>query len=917
MAADKIQRMPRAPVLPSVLTGAKNVDTPAAPGDALGPGAQADTDVPSELRLARSAAARLALAHQDYLRHSTFLHQQFLALRQKTQVPAFPALPSPVPQVDAAAPPLAPMRPKGPKLGRRELEIHGAGKISSIFGPLFERQDRHRHQLRIAKPPLLFVDRIIGISGTPAAMGPGTILSETDVLPSSWYLDAFGRMPPSVMVEAGQANIVLMSYLGIDLQHEGDRVYRLISSDTRVLGSPPRAGETLSYEISTDGHAKLGDIQLFTLNVIASAGGTVRATARMQAGLFSAADLANATSLTWDAATDRRKLEGPLDTPVRRSSHSAFSHAQVTAFIEGRPFDCFGTGFERTQAHVRPPTISGGRLRAIDEVEVLDPAGGPWQRGYLRAITAIPANAWFFAAHFHDDPCMPGFLMLEGVFQCLAFYLAALGFTIDRDGWRFDVVPGSDYNLRWRGQVSPGHRLLTYELFVESLSASPEPTLLADVVMSVDGKRVFWVRRMRVRLTPDVPLDAFRQSGPVSHKLTGDPVPLARLGGLLGHSDPRPPAKLGEHPLGYAAVLAMAWGWPSDAFGPTYRPLDGMRVTRLPGPPLLLVSRITELAATVGVRRSGSELTAAYDVPADIWYFEQNGTAAMPFVAFLEMLLQPCGILSWITDVDPQASYDQNRVYRNLDGTLTVHAAVTPQLGALKTRVQLISAPLMSNLRLFKFAIECRLGDRLIAQAQSDFGFFPPETMAAQSGLPTPQEERDRLRTPSEYLVDLTERPAKYFAGSLRLPGPMLCMLKRVTGFWPKGGSAGLGYLRGEKTLHPGDWYFQAHFFEDPVQPGSLGLEGLCQLLQFYMIEVGLGAGIAGARFECPMRARPVTWKYRGQIVPENQRVEYELEITELGHDERGPFAVAQGWLWVDGMRVYHVKNLGIQILSN
>ena len=33
------------------------------------------------------------------------------------------------------------------------------------------------------------------------------------------------------MIESGQADLMLISYLGIDLQHEGDRIYRLLGCE--------------------------------------------------------------------------------------------------------------------------------------------------------------------------------------------------------------------------------------------------------------------------------------------------------------------------------------------------------------------------------------------------------------------------------------------------------------------------------------------------------------------------------------------------------------------------------------------------------------------------------------------------------------------------------------------------------------
>ena len=43
--------------------------------------------------------------------------------------------------------------------------------------------------------------------------------------------------------------------------------------------------------------------------------------------------------------------------------------------------------------------------------------------------------------------------MFEGCLQGMAFYLAALGFTLDHDSWRFEPVPDETYKLRCRGQA--------------------------------------------------------------------------------------------------------------------------------------------------------------------------------------------------------------------------------------------------------------------------------------------------------------------------------------------------------------------------------------------------------------------------------------------------------------------------------
>ena len=37
--------------------------------------------------------------------------------------------------------------------------------------------------------------------------------------------------------------------------------------------------------------------------------------------------------------------------------------------------------------------------------------------------------------------------------------------------------------------------------------------------------------------------------------------------------------------------------------------------------------------------------------------------------------------------------------------------------------------------------------------------------------------------------------------------------------------------MRAEKAIVADQWFFKAHFYQDPVQPGSLGLEALLQAL--------------------------------------------------------------------------------------
>jgi 3-hydroxymyristoyl/3-hydroxydecanoyl-(acyl carrier protein) dehydratase len=174
----------------------------------------------------------------------------------------------------------------------------------------------------------------------------------------------------------------------------------------------------------------------------------------------------------------------------------------VRAFAQGRPYECFGRGFELARAHKDSPRIPERHMQLFDEVVDFDPRGGPWKRGYLRAELTLAPTTWFFHSHFLNDPCMPGTLMFEGALQCMAFYLAAVGYTLDKDGWHFSPVPDEPFELICRGQVTPKTQSVVYEIFVEELHVAPLPTLYAAVLCTVDGLKAFHVRRMGYRLTP-------------------------------------------------------------------------------------------------------------------------------------------------------------------------------------------------------------------------------------------------------------------------------------------------------------------------------------------------------------------------------------------------------------------------------
>ncbi len=705
-------------------------------------------------------------------------------------------------------------------------------------------------------------------------------------------------MPAGIMVESGQADLMLISWLGADFLNKSDRVYRLLGCELQSHGPLPRPGETLHYEISVDGHAEQDGVRLFFFHYNCWIDGVLRMSVRSgQAGFFTDGELANSAGVLWSAETATPKPGARLDPPRVTTAKRRLDADDVSRMIAGDLEGCFGPAFALASTHTRTPTIAGGKMRLLDEVTELSYDGGPWKRGYLRARLALSPDSWFFRGHFKNDPCMPGTLMLEGGLQAMQILMTAFGFTLDHDGARFEPVAEQNYSLRCRGQATPTSREVVYEIFVEEIEDGPVPTLYADILGSVDGRKAFHCKRMALALVPAWPMDPGRMRPAIP-------------------DDDRPVAIVDGFRFDYRSLLACAWGRPSDAFGPMYARFDGPRkVARLPGPPYHFMSRVAAVEGPIGGMQTGSRAIIDYDVPQDEWYFAENGARTMPFAVLLETALQPCG---WLASyVGGALGADEDLCFRNLDGTGTQHIEITDDVGTLTTTTTLTSISTAGAMVIVGFDVTLSAKDTLVYSLKTVFGFFPAEAMANQAGLATTDEQRAALVAPGGDAIDLVSRPARFFGGTLCLAsGEKVLMIDRVTGLWRDGGAAGLGRLRAEKSIAAGQWFFKAHFFTDPVQPGSLGMEALLQAVQALVIEKGIAEGILRPRFETQALGVAMTWKYRGQVVPTNETVVTDVEITEIVREERAVRVVASGSLWVDGKRIYEARGLGVRVVE-
>ena len=253
------------------------------------------------------------------------------------------------------------------------------------------------------------------------------------------------------------------------------------------------------------------------------------------------------------------------------------------------------------------------------------------------------------------------------------------------------------------------------------------------------------------------------------------------------------------------------------------------------------------------MERVGCSVEAEFDLVPGAWYFALNGTAEMPFSVLLEAGLQPCGWLSCFTGIPLRSA--EELYFRNLDGSVHIHRPVPAGPGVITTRAKLINVARQGSVTLVSFDVRMFLDGQPLLDMKTGFGFFTSRDLAGQTGIPPAPAELEAFSETSVLDLDLSSLPEKYFAGPLRLATGKLLMIDRITGVWPS-------RIRASRQVRPTDWYFQAHFYQDPVQPGSLGLEALIQTLQCYAIHHGIGSEFQGNRAlkACLMRF----WKYRG-----------------------------------------------------
>ena len=792
-----------------------------------------------------------------------------------------------------------------PAFTRAQCLEFARGSAAAVLGPDFAEADSFAVRVRLPDEPLMLVDRILEVRGTPGTLGPGRVVTEHDVLPGAWYLDG-GRAPVCIAVEAGQADLFLCAYLGIDRVVRGRRTYRLLDATVEFHRELPRPGETIRYEIAIEKFLRQGETYLFLFRFSGTIGGTPLITMTHGcAGFFTREEVQHSGGII---LTDEDLRPQPGKRPVDWTDPVAlapgtYDDQALNALRAGDLAGCFGKAFDGVHLP-EPLRLAGGRMKLIDRVLQLDPVGGRYGLGRIRAEADIRPDDWFLTCHFVDDMVMPGTLMYECCAHALRVFVQRLGWVTDTPGARYEPVQGMRAALKCRGPVTPQTRHVVYEVDIKELGYGPQPFAVADANMIADDRHIVRFSDMSLQLNGATRTDIENFWRKQRRFATAAQTPT-------------------QHPVSYPRehFLEFARGKPSRAFGERYRPFDAGRfIARLPSPPYLFIDRLTAVEPEPWVVKPGGWVESEYDVPPDAWYLSADRCRSVPYCVLLETALQPCG---WLAAYMGSALKSAKPLhFRNLGGHGILHREVPPDAGVLRVRTRLSHVSEVTDMIIEHFDFEISNRDGLVYDGSTYFGFFTENALERQEGI---RDAAQKAFTPSSdqmaharsaVLADeapLTPAdPARSPSPSLALPAKALRMIDRIDPFIADAGPEGLGFVRGSKDIDPQEWFFKAHFYQDPVCPGSLGIESFLQLLKFAARE--RWPQLADSHRFAPATGKSHRWTYRGQILPQNRTVAVEAlvsQVTEAPH----PALYANGGLMVDGLTIYRMEDFGIALV--
>ena len=789
-----------------------------------------------------------------------------------------------------------------------DLLTFATGRISDVFGPDYAVIDHYRRRVMLPMPPYLLVSRVTRLEARMNEYKPSLVTTEYDI-PYGSAFATDGQIPWAVAVESGQCDLLLISYLGIDFQNKGDYVYRLLDCTLTFLDDLPFEGQTLRYDIRINSFVRSGNNLLFFFSyecfvedrmVLKMDGGC--------AGFFSDEELAVGQGVVYkpQELAERQGRARQYFAPLLYCDKTAFSHEDLMSLIRGDLVNCFGEAYhpaDRNPSLRLPPE----QILMLDRITKVDRQGGSAGLGWIEAEKDLLPDDWYFPCHFRDDEVLAGSLQAEGGGQLLRFFMLYLGMQRLTKDARFQPVLDVPQKVRCRKEVPAKKGTLIYRMDVKDIGLAPEPYVVADLEIIYDGYVAVFFENLGLRLQEKDNPTWLKNPAQLREGIFVKPVDY--------------PVLLDEY-----HITQFALGPVYKCFGDEYRVFEGRQLSRQPNTDLQFISRVRAIEGQRHVFHNKPVIVAEYDVPADAWYYTQNAVPEMPYSVLMEVALQPCGFLGAYLGSTLAAS-EKDLFFRNLDGDGEMLRRVDLRGKTVTNRACLVSHTSLGGTVLQRYTFELSVDDAPFYKGNSSFGFFTKDDLSSQAGLDQGQHKPSWLQENAHAAgnsltikLDSLFGKMKLFQSTnpaslqLHLAGGQLRFLDSAT-IVREGGKYGKGYIYASKIVKAHDWYFTCHFYQDPVMPGSLGVEAIFEAIQLFALQQGLGADLHNAGFWQVAPHRTV-WKYRGQILQHDPEMHLEAHIKDIKREQNGVVLTADASLWKGTLRIYEVTDLAVLIGS-
>lgn len=786
-----------------------------------------------------------------------------------------------------------------------DLQEFATGKIAKVFGPEYAIIDTYRRRVMLPMDPYLLVSRVTGLKGKLGVYEPSTMQTEYDIPYNAWFTTD-RQIPWAVSVESGQCDLLLISYLGIDLQNKGDLVYRLLDCTLTFVDDLPFEGQTLRYDISINSFVRNGPNLLFFFSyrcyvqdrlVLKMDGGC--------AGFFTTEQLAEGNGVVYadKEIAARQNAEKKHFTPLLKTNKTTFNKEDLRHLINGDIEKCFED--ESYYANGRNPSLClpPEKILMLDRIVSVDIKGGAYGLGYIVAEKDLSPDDWYFPCHFRDDEVLAGSLQAEGGGNLLRFFMLMLGLQRLTKDARYQPVFDLPQKVRCRKEVTPQDTKLVYKLEIKEIGLVPNPYVIGDLEIISDDVVTVHFENLGLQLRE-------KDNPRYLEEKPGVPISERSKDALLNEE----------------AITTFALGSLSECFGPDFSIYDGRTVSRQPNTDLQLISRVISIDGERGNFKKPTTILAEYDVPKDAWYYEQNSSVTMPYSILMEIALQPCGLLGAYLGSTLQFP-DKNLFFRNLDGDgemFDLPNGTDFRGKTIYNKAVLVSSVALGGTVLQNYTFELSVDGAVFYKGKSSFGFFPGEALAQQVGLDNGKEIPAWFQTEQlseqQYMqinLDSLYGKMKLFKAPAdkpyyRLAGDQLHLLDKLI-IAKDGGEYGKGYIHASKAVKTYDWFFTCHFYQDPVMPGSLGVEAILEAMQTYAIQQDLGKQFKSPRF-VQLANHKTVWKYRGQILLHVKEMHLEVHIKSV-EEKGGVLAIiADAYLWNDKMRIYQITDLALGI---